>query len=673
MSSYISARAAVMAGNATLNRPTVDEWLDPVSGLISTADANVGINLNCEVGQFTEDLDWIEVQLLDRSHKLPNWVTIYGPEQFFAPASGNSISINIEASSFSGGFEHGSFELRYMLYVNKFADPLDPADVDRPSDSGEFSRSAPWVVDRHAPYARASDRDQPTVAQYTGSLPAGAPVTASSLAADSGLPFTVPPNTYPIPSGQWAVGDTVHCYWANVSIPLPQYELDVANTPRLIPETGTTFTVPVSAVTGSGTWYFFYTLTDRAGNVSRPSAVTSFNVALLPAPEQKDLFIPLAPAPEGGSLDRLLNVADYVSGISAELRTFLNHQPTLDQVRLKWGAQPWTAPVALTAFPFIFTRAALDALIVADYGTRKGPQPTDVQYRIVRNGEDFDSLIKTVDVDLSVAGPGNGGDPGSVNTRLIAAQIFGESSIELNTLRASHATKPVTVSVVLWSGQDVPQPGQFIIFVRPDGSPVVPGFALGSQLAGTAVTFTVPWADVAVNGNGPQTVGYFIASSATPAATDNRNVAPTTSIDIIDAVIENLKPPVFVGAVGAGANMQWTCDALPKPTYQGQITIPAESRMVVGQQLTLSLRIFRPRTGALQADSTRVFSVTITPEMLTKGHTFIVPWDFIRTAQRGTGEATITAPLTGGVIGRGFISRFIRSVLSETSCDLTPP
>ncbi|PHN26097.1 hypothetical protein [Pseudomonas sp. ICMP 460] len=657
MSTKLSARAAaLLAGPATLDPTTIVEALNPVTGLISAATAVVGITVKCPLGAVSDDRDWIVLQQQDLSKPLPNWIPIYGPVQFMLPAAGNSIDISVPAPIGSGGFVHGQFEIQHLLFVNSF----DDTGAERPSDALEFSKGTPFKVDRIAPYASLIGRDVPPVAVYTGTLPVGAPLTQSIINADGGLPFTIPDNTYALPSGQWELGDTLRFYFSQGLVPLPAFEVGGTVPPRLMLQTGNRFTVPASAIVGSGNWNFFYTITDAAGNVSRPSVVRTFLVALLPAPALLEIFLPLAPAPEGGSLDNLLNIADYIAIIEAHIRTYLNHQPALDQCQLKWGTQPFTAVSAtFTNFPLIYSGGALNPLIIADYAKRRGPQPTAVQYRIVRNGETFDSPIKTINVDLSVTGPENPGEPGSRNPALNQAHIFGEGSLVPDVLTADHANKPVTVQIVLWTAADLPAPGQWIHVVGNDGIAVLPPFEITVQLPGDTITFAIPWASNLIKFNGPQNIHYFVAPSATPALTDNLNRAPDTPITVTDVVTITLAPPQFVRVLGTGPSTIWNCDSFgPRPQvtpadYDGRVFVPADARLVLGATLTLSVRVVAPRTGIPTADQTRTFTQIITPAIVASGFTFIVPFGLLKIARLGRVEVTSIAQLTGSISGRG--------------------
>lgn len=94
--------------------------------------------------------------------------------------------------------------------------------------------------------------------------------------------------------------------------------------------------------------------------------------------------------------------------------------------------------------------------------------------------------------------------------------------------------------------------------------------------------------------------------------------------------------------------------------------------MVLGQQLTLALRIFRPRTGTPIFDNTQTYSVPITPAIIASGHTFLVPFSFLVNARLGRAEVVVTAPLAGNTLGVAVSGLNVRTTLSQNSCDLSP-
>ncbi len=100
--------------------------------------------------------------------------------------------------------------------------------------------------------------------------------------------------------------------------------------------------------------------------------------------------------------------------------------------------------------------------------------------------------------------------------------------------------------------------------------------------------------------------------------------------------------------------------------------MPADARLVLGATLTLSVRVFAPRTGTPTADETRTFTQTITPAVVASGFTFIVPFDLLKIGRLGRVEATSIARITGNISGRGNASVNSRAALSNSFCDFSP-
>ncbi|WDU65294.1 hypothetical protein LRS56_13075 [Pseudomonas poae] len=303
-------------------------------------------------------------------------------------------------------------------------------------------------------------------------------------------------------------------------------------------------------------------------------------------------------------------------------------------------------------------------------------------YRVERGGQTFDAPPRTVDVDLSVPGAVNPGEPGTANINLRPLQIFGQGSLVPNELREVHANQDVTVSIELWTVADPPQAGQFIHVVWSDGTVVAPPFAITTQLPGDTITFPIPWSVVAATGNGPQIVHYFVASSATPLPTDNISIAPDTTVNVIDAVTLALVPPEFLRFQTTLGVRTWTCDSLvvlpravapARDTFEGRILVPADPRFQLGQQLTLVVRAFQPRVGVVREDASVTLTLPITVAGQVNGYTFVVPFDTLRALRlTGTVQATSSSPLVGGFLGRGTASMNGRAVLSRDYCDAVP-
>lgn len=666
MSTPVSAKvAAILAAGPTLRAPEVLGALNPATGLISAEAAKLPSTLRCELGSETLSDDWIEILMQDLSQPLPNWVTRYGPAQFEITSTDATLDVTVpftQSEINDGGIRDGRYQFQYRVFVNDY----DENDVARPQEEFNFSTPGNFTVDRFAPWSSQINSVQPPVSTYTGTGDPAQPLTQAIINNDGGAPFNLANNTYPYPAGQWALGDTYTHYWSQDTVPLAAFVVGTT----LALQTGNTFTVPARFITGSGVWYYFYTCTDVAGNVSRPSIVNRFNVSLLPTPTQLDIFIPLAPAPVGGSVDDLLNIADYLARIEFQ-GTYTDPQFNLDKVQWKVGSQQWTSLSAtFTTLPVVISGTVLNDLLTTEYGKQRGPVPIPMQFRVDQNGVTTDSPPKIVKVDLSVPGPENPGEPGSRNPNLNPAHIYGQGSLVADELTAEHANKPITVEIVLWTAEDIPGPNQWIHVVGSDGIAVLPPYEITNQLPGDTVSFDIPWDSGLIKFNGVQNIHYFIASSATPAPTDNINRAPDTEITVTDAVMVSLEPPEFVNAKGPVGKRVWTCDSMgPRPqvnpaNYDGRIFVPGDQRFVLNQMLQLVVRITSPT-----ADAFIIREELITPQVRASGFTFLVPFSFLRPLRSGLVQVTSIAPLVGNVSGRGNNTITGRTTLANTYCD----
>ncbi|WLH70767.1 hypothetical protein [Pseudomonas sp. FP2309] len=654
--------AVMLASVPTLPKPDIRERLDE-TGIISSATADIGITLECRTGRFSDELTWIEIQQRDLNQPSTGWSVLIAPFQTGVPED-TVLAVPIPAPVDTAGFVHGRFELRYALYL----------DFDGVAgDLDEFSIATPFIVDRIGPYRAAGlgNSVQPPVAPYPATVPT--PITKAFLDANPTIEVIVPPNSYTIASGQYQPGDMIQFYLSPNLFPQDMYKIGDPVPMQAAP--GTPYSLPSSAYTTGGVMNLFHVITDKAGNPSLPSFSETRQVVLSDPPEQKDIFFPLAPAPEpvpgpGPSTDDLLNIADYVAGIEAHVRTYLNHLP-IDRIEIKWGSQPYSLLSApFTTFPLIF-KSGLNDLIKAEYGTKEGPQPTTVLYRIVQGTQTFESLPKIVKVDLSVPGPVNPGEPGTVNPNLKPAQFTGGGPTPvLNTLNESDAGLPVTVIIPLWTVPP-PMPGQTVTVVRPDGTSILPPQTIGTQLPGEDLTFTIPWSDIEPGGNTVQNFRYIVES----LTTSNPNLGPSTAVTVINAVTQALPPPVF-RRLQSG---QLTCSSLgplpqsTPPDYFAQVFVAGDPRMVVGQMLNLTVRVYRPRVGPVVEENQDVFPQMITEAIRLTGFTFTIPFrPLIITARLGVAVATVSTMFAGGVIGRGTVTVNARSVLSQSYCDLTP-
>lgn len=643
------------------------QGIDPVTRYIPAADADKPIVLTITSGVGSDAGDWVRVYRRDVINDFADAWTLVAEEQFVIGASGDTFEVSIPVVTSSGKQLSGDFQVRTELFQNIGADPSIPGDVDRPGSLGQSSPFSTYKMDLDPPYLRA----QPPAPIYTGTLPPGQVISLTQL-TQSNLPFSIPDNTT-TGLGAWKPGDTLTIFY-NYGTPATATEVAKQTPPRPMTQTGNTVTVLASEITQGGPCYFTYQIADAQGNTSLVSAPSiTFTIALDPAPDDL-LPIIIQQAPD--SVDDLVTIEDLKTGPTGVIPAYTNVDVTKDEYRVQYNNGAWSQWFRVASVPITLDQPLLSPLALADYGNTKGPKTVVVTYEIRKNGDTFSGPITQFRVDFSVTGPGNPGIPGSINTRLVPASFRGTNAAVDNKLEFAQAGEPVKVTIELWQTTDpleMPGPGMFLILVNPDGTFIAPSKELTTEVAGQPVSWDIDWSVFQQLGNGTHNLSYVVSPTATPTATTNLNRAAPTPVDVLGAVTTPLPAARYIGAT-AGAFAQWACQALQAPApknWEGRIAVPGDSRMVDGQQLTLVLQVFRPRTGTPRLfDQTQSYNVTISPAIRANGHTFEIPYaGFLEHAQTGRAELTYTAPLTNGTLGRGTAGINVRTTLSYTRCD----
>lgn len=644
-----------------LNAPTIVEALDDATGLIPASVAPVGINVELSTGVASRNTDWMSIEIRATDVIPPTWVTLVAPYQLTAITPPVPPVINRFVPAPAPQFRHGFYELRNTQYRNQAGIPGTPVDSSNP---GAFR------VDTIAPYAVESSREQPTVPEFVNAPP-GTVINNAFLIQEGGLEIRIPANGYPSQPGQFEQGDRFFVYFSPVMDPRPEHLVsDPLGIPMLT--TGGTFFLPAAQIILSGLYYVFYTIRDRAGNVSRPSFNDFRTVALLDDPQPLSVRIPLAPAPDN-STDDLLDIADYVQGIDVHIEEYLHHAIGLDRFELQWGTQPYgTQTPALSGFDVIFSN--MNDAIKAAYTATLGPQTVIVRYRIDRNGVLFDSPDKTVRLDLSVEGPILPGtlEPGDVNPGLQLAQVYGAvSTPELNTLRIVDANQPVTIVIPLWTVAAAPHANnRFFLFWGVTRERVGP-FNLSTLTPGADATFTIPWDVVARHGNGMQPVSYVV----TGPGTTNENPSGVTTVNVIDAVTEILQAAQFRHL---DANAEWSCVSLQSrgpgvpPTLFAELFIPADPRLVVGNEVRVTVTIWSEAFGFPPGPFTEVFThPSLSQDDVDDGFIVeIIYGAFLKQSVIGPCEVTYSTVVSSGATGNSELAEIYSNFSNPASyCD----
>ncbi len=638
--------------------PTIVGALDDATGTILARNATADLTVRCKTGDISDFDDFVQVEMADDSQPIKVWVALTPPMQMSTdPAFPIPDRFNITVRAPAGGFRHGFYLLRSVQYLNIGG---VPAAMGEHSDPGNFT------VDLLSPYSDASFRDQPDAVGFPPTLPVGAVIDNAYLVMHGGVEFVIPDNTFvPVP-GRWQAGDFITFYWSPVMFPRPA---DIVSPPGGIPmlPTGNTFFLPAAMIDSSGEYHAFYTLTDRAGNVSRPSFVENRRVALIADPERGTPHLPLAPVPDPGETDNLIDIKDYLRNPEVWVRTYNNHDPLNDRLEVDIGGLGYNGlGMPFTTFPQRFSN--FQAQFVAAYTQAIGPQPTTVQYRIDRGGVPFPSFIHTFMLDLSVGGPVNPGEPGSPNPNLNQAHVFGAGSTTPDVLLPAHAGQPVRVDIAPWTVAVLPHPGLSIIFLWEDER--VGPFPVSATA--NPISFFIDWDVVARHGNDMKTIKYLVLDPATT----NENESPPTTVDVQDAVVVELAKAQYMVATAG----RWFCSDLETrtpgspPVLFGKVHVPGDTRMALGVPLTLTLSLTNTFAGLPPGP----FPLTLTHPSLSQsdidnGITFEIDYQpYLAQAPRGACVATYETVLRSGVIGHGEPSD-IRSTLANTHffCDGT--
>ncbi|WP_439862407.1 hypothetical protein [Pseudomonas antarctica] len=682
MSIPISVKTSPVVGDSSLPAPTID---NAPTGLLNPTMANSQFILRCQVGLSVQD-DWIEIQRRTYDPEdmtWSNWLTVAG-EATGADIEKMLSNLNeitgeytrkIVGRGGSGGFLHGTYQYRCIVFVN-VKDPNNAA-LDRPEVASEYSAPCFVIVDRRAPYERESGKDIPPALISTKPWGPGTIARLTDITADGGIKFNVPDNKYRIPSGMWADGDTIDFFVAQGTNPV--FTQKLGPSAQAFTETGNTVTFQPSDLSPlNGKIRFFYTLTDSLGNVSAPSAPFEITVDLVADPVPLAPLVPLAP----DATDTLINVDDYLKNIEVHILSYLNQQigAGADVIELMIGAQPAISS-PLTAVPLVFTNAT--AAFKLEYGAGPGPKTVEVKYNVLRNGKRFLSPSTSVTLDLGVRGAVNPGVPGSRNTDLRPLSVIGASSTVPNVLEKVDAGQVSFASIELWTLPELPTSGQFI-FIEIDGKLVKESFAITNEIAGATIRVPIAWEYWKAAGNGTHKVNYFVSSSnaVPPNPLENLNRSPDTDVNVKDAVMTVLLSPVLQFSDLSATRTLWNCDNLEKGPrtdprqFEGRILVPAQSEFVVGRVLELEVVLTpdlrRPSIVQPTTPQRQTFQVPITVGFQTSGHMFVLPFSFLKQIKVGTISATSRSTLSDGSIGEGTLPGFpFRSVTVSLYCDKT--
>lgn len=649
--------------------------LDP-AGYIPRVDVDKSLRGEATSGPGSDSGDWLSIYVRNTLNDLPDAWTLVYQAQFMINAPGDKVPFTIPVVASTGKQAHGPWQVCFELAFNNPADPTIPGSVDRPGPVAQRSPNSTFNVDLYPPYGNGTTFVRPPAPIYTGTLDPSNVISLAQL-AQANLTFSIPDNLS-TGYGAWHSKDVLTIL-ANFGNPVTTKEVAQTNPARLMTQTANTVTVLAAEITESGPLTITYQITDEHGNpslVSFPSV--TFNIALDPVPEN---LLPIIMQQAPDATDNLINIEDLKIGPTGLIPNYTNIDTTKDEFSVRYNNGVWSQWFRVVSAPITLDQRFLRPLAIADYGVTKGDKDTVIDYRIRKNGDIFPGPVTPFKVNLSVEGPSNPGDPGTVNTRLIPAEFYGTPMVpaEKNKLEFKHAGKPVIVRVEIWQTTDpteLPGPRKFLIARDKNGVLIGPAHELNNgEVSGGYTTWEISWDDFAKFGNTIVDFDYVVSPTATPTSTTNLNPARPTPVEFSGAITTPLPAAQFVGAT-TGQFGVWNCASIvaqPPKNFEGKVFVPGNPKMLGA--LRLAIRLFRPRSGPpFLFDKTETYEVTVNQAIRDNGYTFPIPYKgFFELAQTGRGEVVYTVPLDDGTEGRGTAEMNVRSTLFYTLCDNVTP
>lgn len=397
----------------TLEAPAIPA-ADPVDGLIQVIDLASDILVQFPI--------WEHVRENDRYQLMINEDLVGVPEVIETPPPAGTI-LELKITPNIHLPTDGRYAVRYYVY-------------NFPGDSNYLSRSSQIIVDRTPAGAhQLGYMDFPDVARdglTAEELRNMGDVLTGSIFGYSGL----------------EKGDTIKTYWG--AVPGPEVVLDGLEDETNPIEVAFTKAFLTSLPSPAGaTWY---TVTDRAGNVSAESRRITIPLFLTEV-------TPGLPAPVVDDSDAIITYVEARAGVEVKIpgSAFLKDG---DQITLYWGSEKM-GPVPVDpddlGEPFVlFFTVAFETIEAAGNG------PRQLKYEVIRDGQIAgisDDLELQVNVELPVPGVldrptvrGGSGTPSNEDN------FIDENDFELNAtviINWNTGFKASQVLTVFWGGQQV--------------------------------------------------------------------------------------------------------------------------------------------------------------------------------------------------------------------------
>ncbi|MFK3796192.1 hypothetical protein [Pseudomonas sp. NPDC088444] len=351
---------------------------DPIDGLLTREKLDHPVTLHFSAwGEIAPghsyQLTWHGVRVGEETY-----ITIEKP--------GTSLSLDIPAKLLN---EDGNYRIGYAA-INGLGGQV------------AFSHEVPLIVDRTPP---GGDLLAPLIIN-----PSQLPLTEDSLSSANNVLTALLPAYF---DAKW--GDVVRTYWGDQ--PGPERTLSAEE----VGSSGITFTFERSFLEQlkDGDIPVTYTVTDRAGNVSKVSEPALLRLQLRNYPQ--DLLAPIIPKASDGMIDH----DDARHGVEVQIPHYGNAQAG-DVIVLSWGGLALPGQVlseAATQQDILLTIHVSFATLLA-----AGDGAATIVYEVHREGESRAvSPARVVNVFVALPGPQDPAPATWVNEQLAAPQVRGKS------------------------------------------------------------------------------------------------------------------------------------------------------------------------------------------------------------------------------------------------------
>jgi hypothetical protein len=520
-------------GTFAFEAPAFDSLND--DGLIPASASKENLTISFEAPTPDVDFKEAELHLVMRAKGLTNWGEPL--EEWVYEGRGNLIRPDdiVTFDIPSSLLHEGQHEIAYILYESSLP---------------TTSRVAPLAIDETAPYKFRLPTSNPRAPSFPADL--GEEIDEDYISDhDRGLVCTFPD----YPDYGRAEGDTITYYFSRYTS--VQFATPIDTTPVT---DNLEFVIPWDQirVLKAGEYFLFYILTDLAGNKSSESFPTDIRVNVVGVPDPLQARVPLA-LPGDGLID--LQDAYEPGGVIVEIREYNNVREDIDIIDLTWGGESAGRFNVRDYTPFPLRLPVDSDIIFKVYDEGTGETDTDIEYRVDRNGADYDAPPLTIKVDLSSPGPSPTPDP--ENSQLNRVLVYGSDPDLENELPSEDFGKEATVEIVLWDNPP-PMPGIIITGYWGSFADSFGPMVLTDEGPGDTVTLTVPWATIKKVRNGTVPVFYTLSWPV------NDNFQRSRSQDVVvnaDRIV--MEQPTFVKA---GANL--TCTDLNRADLSASVRVP---------------------------------------------------------------------------------------------------